>query len=335
MNNEELVNTALDNLRSATAIRCKWKARGKVAAGTGDGTIALKLEGKSHKIPVVVMQVVRYHHLHGLTTSADGERPPMVVAPHISQQMKGQLRERGADYLDASGNIYLSRKGLLIWIDGRKQISLKKESVSRAFTRAGLRVVFHFLFDERILNYTYRDIAEMADVGLGNVGYVMNGLKEAGYMQQAEAGGYELIRKQALLDRWITAYGDRLKPSLLVGRFSFRKGEDLVKWKRMHLASQYDCWGGEPGGEGYTNYTGTKELTIYTTREREQIIKGYRLVPDDEGSVLVYRKFWNCGEAIGDIAPALLVYADLMISGGDRCIEMAQKIYRELLQDKF
>lgn len=41
-----------------------------------------------------------------------------------------------------------------------------------------MKVVFLFLHDEAWLNRTYRDIAEGADVALGNIKHVLDGLKE-------------------------------------------------------------------------------------------------------------------------------------------------------------
>ena len=58
----------------------------------------------------------------------------------------------------------------------------EKEKVNRAFTKTGLKVIFHFLLNEEIVNYSYREIARLAEIGLGNVSNVMNGLKQDGYL---------------------------------------------------------------------------------------------------------------------------------------------------------
>jgi hypothetical protein len=63
-------------------------------------------------------------------------------------------------------------------------------------------------------------------------------------------------------------------------------------------------------------------------------MKNYRLVPDPRGNVLVYEKFCNEDEGSTNLVSPHLVYADLMSTGDRRCLETAEKIYHEFLQDK-
>ncbi|MEO8414323.1 MAG: type IV toxin-antitoxin system AbiEi family antitoxin [Ginsengibacter sp.] len=85
-----------------------------------------------------------------------------------------------------------------------------------------------------------------------------------------------------------------------------------------------------------TNYLRPGELTLYITENRNELIKKYRLVPDIKGNIKIYKVFWHQKEetAINTVHP-LLVYADLINTGDRRCIETAQKIYDELLANKF
>ena len=57
-------------------------------------------------------------------------------------------------------------------------------------------------------------------------------------------------------------------------------------------------------------------------------------MPNTEGNVKVYKKFWKYDEVNYDLVPPLLVYADLMNEDDRRCTETAQKIYNDLIQDK-
>lgn len=68
--------------------------------------------------------------------------------------------------------------------------------------------------------------------------------------------------------------------------------------------------------------------------KRNELIKNYRFVPDENGNVKVYQKFWQYEEKENKVVPPLLVYADLINTGDRRCIETAQKIYEKYLQDK-
>ena len=56
----------------------------------------------------------------------------------------------------------------------------------------------------------------------------------------------------------------------------------------------------------------------------------YRLLPDDEGNIWVYDKFWTMD--FNNIAPAELVYTDLMINDDKRSKETAKLIFDEYIQ---
>ena len=87
----------------------------------------------------------------------------------------------------------------MIWIDTNKEVIIEKEKINRAFTKTGLKVIFHFLLNDNQLNQTYREIANKAGVGLGNINYVINGLKENGYLVNLNDNHYKLTNKPGLL----------------------------------------------------------------------------------------------------------------------------------------
>ena len=68
----------------------------------------------------------------------------------------------------------------------------------------------------------------------------------------------------------------------------------------------------------------------------DDIILANRLRPDDKGEVEIPEAFWTLGEGPGtgpeDVAPALLVYADLMAAGDPRNVEVARLVRRRHLR---
>ena len=64
-------------------------------------------------------------------------------------------------------------------------------------------------------------------------------------------------------------------------------------------------------------------------------MKNYLLVPDNNGNVKVFKKFWENDEVNNNVVHPLLAYADLINKGDRRCTKTAQKIYDEYLQNKF
>jgi hypothetical protein len=105
--------------------------------------------------------------------------------------------------------------------------------------------------------------------------------------------------------------------------------------QKILLKDQKTFWGGEPAGDLYTNYLKPEIFTLYTTETRNELIKNYRIIPDPMGNIQVYKKFWTFTEANDHVVPPLLAYTDLMNTGDRRCIETANKIYEQILQNKF
>ena len=217
-----------------------------------------------------------------------------------------------------------------------------REQPNRAFTRAGLQVVFLFLTNPGFINQTYRVIAEATNTALGNVNNVVNGLQEQGFLVRVNKNEFVLNNKKALIEKWVTAYEEKLKPGLFVGNFRFMHMNADRNWKDMDFDIDRTVWGGEPGGDIITNHLRPEVLTLYTNETRKELLDHFRIVPDVHGPVKVYEKFWtHVGKAIKQknpitkpekVAPPLLVYADLINTNNKRCIETAQMIYERYIE---
>ncbi|MBL7690813.1 MAG: hypothetical protein JNM41_04410 [Flavipsychrobacter sp.] len=330
----EIVNIALENLQQNTKITGVWKGHVHKKDHGIDGEIIFNINDRKFRIFAEVKKGLRNHQLYQIKELANAYKPFLIVAEHIFPKIKEELRKNGIAYLEANGNVYLNEPGMYLWIDNQKPIPQEKEQVNRAFTKTGLKAIFHFLLNEEIVNYPYRNIAQMAEIGLGNVNNVMNGLKQAGFLLKKNKDEYKLVNKKELLEKWIVAYEEKLKPTLHIGNFRFLNEEDHKNWKFLPVAPGKTFWGAEPAADLLTNYLRPEILTLYTEENRNELIKHYRLIPDEKGKVKVYKKFWTDTNTADNTADPILVYADLMNTGNGRCMEAAQKIKNEFLQDK-
>jgi hypothetical protein len=334
--NQEVANKALENLEQTAQIKGKWKPIAQKKGDHGlDGLLEFTLNGKAYKVNAQVKNNIRAIHLPKLYELAENHAPLIVIADQIFPKIKEELRNHNIAYLETNGNIWLKHDKGLYWIDTNKVLPEEKEKINRAFTKTGLKVVFDILRDETLINLPYREIAKRAEIALGNINYIINGLKEKGFILKLNKNTYKLTNKQELLNTWITKYEEKLKPELEIGTFRFLKKDDFLHWKNLQLKNNKTWWGGEPGGDLYTNYLKPAVLTLYTTETRNELIRNYRLIPDPKGDVKVYRKFWTYDEVNDRMAPPLLIYADLINTGDHRCIETAQKLYHELFEGKF
>lgn len=329
MNKEaKILDTAIQHLWEHTGIKAHWKARNEPIDAL------LYLENKNIEFLVTVKSELRGYHLPQIEEQAKAHKRFMVVAENIFPTLKKYLRDRGIAYLDAAGNLFYDTDNQYVWVEGNKAAKKEGDERSRAFTKAGLRVVFQFLWDEENLNKPYREIAAAAGVALGNIKYVVDGLRELEFIIPLEKKRWKLVRKRELLDRWMDGYGTVLKPALHIGNFRFLKEEDYRNWKRLQLNEEKTVWGGEPAADMLTNYLAPAVWTLYTREAKSELIKTWKLVPSPEGKVQVYEKFWE-NSPIKKVAPEVLVYADLMLTNDPRCIEAAQIIYNKNLAHAF
>lgn len=333
----DIIHIALNNLEKNTGIKARYKeiTRGKNKGA--DGEIIFNYHGKRVKRFVEVKKELRYNHIPQILNMAEQFNPLVLIAGIIFPKLKEELRKEQIDYLDADGNIFLQEEDLLIHVEGNKNMNMEKEKVNRAFMKTGLKTVFHFMINHELVNHPYREIAEETGVALGNVKYVMDGLRQKRYLVKLDNKRFKLTNKEDLLDKWIDGYAVRLKPTLFIERFRFLKEDDFLNWKNMNLKTGRTVWGGEPGGDLLTNYLKPEKLTLYTQEQRKDLIINYRFMPDPEGYIFVYKKFWRERkeeEQNQKVAPPLLVYADLMIQGDRRSMETAKKVHDEYIKDQ-
>lgn len=332
MNEKEIIQHALDNLQKDVTINVKWNEINDDNAI--DGKLLLQLNTHNIGLYAEIKKELRNIHLTKIEELAITKSPFIIVAQRIFPKIKEELRKRNIAYLEASGNIFLNKDEIYLYIDGNTPIELKNKTTNRAFTKTGLKVIYQFLIKDCI-NSTYREIAELTDTGIGTLNTIFNGLKEEGFLIQLTKNELQMENKKKLLDKWVIEYEKRLKPTLAIGTFRFLNKDDFYNWKAIPFIKGKTIWGGEPAGDLLTNYLRPEELTLYTNEERSDLMKNYRLVPDLEGNIKVFKQFWIDEQENTTTVHPLLAYADLMNKGDRRCTETAQKIYDEYLQDQF
>jgi hypothetical protein len=274
---------------------------------------------------VEIKTEIRPHQVHQIERYNHECENFLLIANQIFPRVKEELRQKGIAYLEVNGNIFLKKKNIYLFVDTQKTINRGKEKSNRAFTKTGLKVLFYLLQHKEHINLTQRELAEKAGVGLGNIPQVLEGLKNAGYLLPLNNKEYIWEKRKELIERWITEYGTLLKPKLRKEKYTFRG-----QWQEINLNNNLTVWGGEPAADLHTNHLRPEKFLIYTHENRMDLIKKYRLIPDNNGEIEVLEMFWQQVEE--KTAPTILVYADLILEGGKRNKETAEKIYNEYIQ---
>jgi hypothetical protein len=263
----------------------------------------------------------------------NSNRPIILIAEYISKKATEELKERGFNYIDIAGNAFIKYNDLVVFIEGQKKAKKEKTNQSRAFQEAGLKILFHLLYKPEHLQDSYRKIAEKADVSIGSVSNVMAELEELNFLLKTNDKRV-LKNTNELLERWIVEFNAVLRPRIVRKRMRFMDSDGQRNWKQLDTQSSDGVilWGGEPGGALLTNNLRPEQFVIFTDLELSGLAKKFRLVPGENGEIEVLQKFWKNDLGNNKIAPALLIYADLINSGFGRNIETAKQILENELR---
>lgn len=260
------------------------------------------------------------------------EEKKVLVAEYVSQPQAEKLRSLGIQFFDTAGNAYFNEPGLYIFVNGRKA-KVRKQITPRLFRPPGMRLLFAFLTEQNLENESYRRISAETGVPTPTVGVFMGDLEKAGFLMRNQGNGRLIIRRDELLRRWVENYGESFRATLDPVRFRSTK-YDGRWWEDVEIGKYGGAtWGGEIGGERLTGHLKTETATIYSDSLLPKLQAKYGLVRDGKGSVEILKKFWKREPGNGDVAPPLVVYADLMETADRRSLETAQLIYDRYLAD--
>src|SRR4030065_233843 len=105
-----------------------------------------------------------------------------------------EFKKYGIQFMDTAGNIYLNQYPIYIFIKGNKPKDIfLKMTAPRAFEPSGLKIIFALICYPDLIKKTYRYIAELTNVALGTVGWVINELINLGYVIEMGERGRELL----------------------------------------------------------------------------------------------------------------------------------------------
>jgi hypothetical protein len=254
----------------------------------------------------------------------------LLVTNYVNPNMAEQLKQMGIPFLDTLGNAYLNDPPIFVYMKGHAPQRFPRERPTRAFAPAGLKVVFALLCRQELADAPFRTIAQTTHVALGTVAWVLGDLAKLGHLLVMGKRGRRLIRKQRLLERWVGAFPNQLRPKLLLGRYA---APGPGWWEQTRISDFRAYWGGEPAAARLTGNLKPELMTVYTRDKPGRFLAAHRLRTDPRGNVEILEAFWDMtGDWTNpEIVHPLLVYADLLATGDARNIEIARQIYDEQL----
>lgn len=254
------------------------------------------------------------------------------ISDNLRETVKKSLKENGISYIELNGNCFIKTEKNIIYIATNNKTISKKILPNRAFTKTGLKIILYYLMEEENINMPSRDLASHLGIGFSNFHYVNQGLKKLKYLIPKDKNLLVLNNRKELLDRWIFNYEEKIKPMLLVGRYRFSNAENLKDWRNLKTDVNFQ-WGGEAAAAILTNNLEPKIFSIYTSETTSVLIKKYKIIPDKEGYIFVYKPFYFLfAQHYLNATNPIITYADLIISNESRNVEAAKKIYEKYIQ---
>jgi hypothetical protein len=275
-------------------------------------------------MPTILEQIVVH--------DAEPEKKMLWITNYITPKYAKTLKKFRIHFIDTTGNAYINEPPIYIDIQGRKPEDMKWPKLAEKGTiaQAGLRAVYALLIKNEFVNAPYREIANEAGVALGTIDRVFKDLKRRKYIIEIKDGRRMLTNKRDMIEWWVNAYIEKLRPKLLIGRY---ETDDYEQFQNVDLEKLNARWGGEKAAEIITNYLRPEIFTIYTRKPLNNLIMQLKLRARPTGRIEIREQFWNFVDTRRSnlIVHPILVYADLLATGEARNIETAKLIYEAII----
>jgi hypothetical protein len=300
------------------------------------------IQAPSQALAVEVKRNIRPAHLGAIIQQIKTLKPTgLLVADYLNPNIAKTLKDNNVQYMDACGNSYINLPPIYVHISGQKPAPHTKQETNKTFDLSGLKVIYGFLCNRQLVNASYREIAEQTGIALGAVGKVLKSFVDAGFLiDQGKGGKRQLINCRKLLDRWVEAYPEKLKPKLFVGEFI----SDNANWWKSIEIEKYDAyWSGEVAAAKYTEYLKPQVTTFYVSEKSgsklfaaARLRKANNATENRDGLVKVYRPFWpekhtpnheHANHLRTDTVHPIIIYADLIASADSRNLEASRMLY--------
>jgi hypothetical protein len=346
----KILGDALEAFARTTGLKAK-KAAGEPKGKAGwrpDAEIVVENAGRHHRYIAEIKNADRLVILAQVKQQLDryGQNG-ILITPYLTAELANYCREDlDLQFIDTAGNAYLRGPGLLVYVRGERPLAGTRHlrdwrtrdtiGARGGGTGTALRVLFAMLCRPELLNAKYRDIAAAVNVALGAVGWVFYDLEARGLtVGGPRKGNRRFADARRATEEWVTNYPVKLRPRLKIGTFRAANPE---WWHIAQLQPHGAVWGGEVAGDRLTENREPGRFTLYMGDDANKFVIAHRLRADPQGDVEILRRFWNFDlpdPYPPDLAPPLLVHADLMATTDPRNHNTAQLVYDQFLARAF
>jgi hypothetical protein len=259
----------------------------------------------------------------------------ILFAPYVPGKLGQHLVEHNLSYADAVGNCHIefaAGRGLLGHIEGKKPArDVTTKSAGRVPSH---QLVFAILAKPDLLREPIRQIALAAGIGKTAAADQLLRLQRQGLVHRKRG---VIVDRRALLDRWLSAYADVVRPAWLVGRYRPQAGDPEAVERMIEAAWNKRSWvyGGAAAGWRMTAYYRGDQTVLHVDAVSNEALRQLRVIPDATAGPLTILRTPGTIAYEGTaarLAHPLLVYTEMMASSDSRAREAAAEILEEFLE---
>jgi hypothetical protein len=346
---DRVIHTALERLQTLPPIQGVKQISGQgrrplpdidvlVDIETDRGVLGFVLEVK----PVLKRPIPQ--HLSVLRKQT--QRHLLLVSEYVNTSIAESLKQEGINFIDCQGNAYINVPGF-IYVDiggGKPEVHGEKRHTA-LFQPKGLQLLFILLADRSAVNQSTRVLRARAGISLERAVSSMKELKEKGLIHKIGKKQYQFKDRKTLFEQWLANYGDRLRPSLVLGSFRVPPSVEpqIPEMLTRVFANQpgSHAIGGSLGAHLLTRYYRGRTSEIFIQSESlDRVKRRLKLIPGRDTNVTLLHLFSpdvvsHTERTPYPVAHPLLLYAELLYHGGEREIEAAGGVYEEFLREEY
>jgi hypothetical protein len=331
-----IVSACLERLRQLGPLEIEFTSlSGPKTLADGELKVRLAHVVRAERFSVQTTRThLSYALASGLVERANRlQRNSIVFAPYVPGAIGRHLSEQGVGYVDAVGNCHLETKagGLLVHVEGRKAV--RESSTTGGGRLASYQLIFSILAQPALLKESLRRIAAAAGVGKTAAGDQLKRLTQEGII----GNGY-ILRRLDLLNRWLSAYPDVVRPGWLQGRYRTRTSHPKRLERQIAAAWGERRWAFGAGAAAWrmNQYYRGEETVIHVGIAPTDELGRLRALRDNDGplTVLVTPGTIAYAGLRPHLAHPLLIFTEMITSVDPRMREAAGELRERFLKEE-
>lgn len=319
MNTDQLIL----NIKNKLGLQCSYNKK------TNQLGISIKENNEIIFKPELIANIDKSNIAAVINHMKHLDKNSLLITHHANKILAEQLQQANIQFIDYSGNVYINEPPIFIFVKGESPQKVSSSELAFDLNSANIKIIFVLLAVKDAINLTYREISKMGDVALGSINKTFLMLQKYNYLIIKQNGDRILANKEELLNKWCIAYAEKLRPKLILARFS----TDLVDELKNVKPSEFNfLWGNEIAASQLTHYLKPEIITLYAENDLPKLQLKFRLKSNAHGDIELLKKFWYFNIEDATVVPHILVYADLLNSLDERNQETASLIYEQYIK---